>query len=426
VMKSALLNDWCGWLILVVTYMVVPCFGLLRRRAHLIPVIWILLTAHHAVAIANTYLFSVPLASVDARNFYRWSEIVATFNMTEHGIGSATYVNWLAWVFQWVGPSHFLAHQLSVVAFLLSCLVLIRIMDLQGEGRYAGVVLLVYGLWPAALMLTSVPMREAYQTLFFMLACYMGLKFQLLHTGKIAAVIGLCASAMLMGLLHKGLIVYAMFLIPLMILWPMPNPGCPGASRKTLKLWMAAMTLFLLVAVPVVYLSLRYEIKGLHVVTSLAKGEIVEFTMDYREVKPYEDMPRTYYNLDLDMGSPLRFAYSSAMILFYYLFSPFPNQVENRLDLLVGLEAAVRFVLLAIILARWWSLRGRARSVLTLWLVIYFSMAFIWAMGTITFGTALRHHQVQNWILIMISVPILSQGVVRRLPFCYASRCQRA
>jgi hypothetical protein len=40
-------------------------------------------------------------------------------------------------------------------------------------------------------------------------------------------------------------------------------------------------------------------------------------------------------------------------------------------------------------------------------MVVYFSMAFLWAAGTFTWGTATRHHMIHQWIVLMLGVPAL-------------------
>lgn len=38
-------------------------------------------------------------------------------------------------------------------------------------------------------------------------------------------------------------------------------------------------------------------------------------------------------------------------------------------------------------------------------LILYFSMSLLWAMGTINYGTAMRHHIVPFWILVVLGAP---------------------
>ena len=47
-------------------------------------------------------------------------------------------------------------------------------------------------------------------------------------------------------------------------------------------------------------------------------------------------------------------------------------------------------------------------------LVIYLSMSFLWALGTINYGTGMRHHVVAVWIVIMLGIPPLMEKLPGR------------
>jgi len=41
-------------------------------------------------------------------------------------------------------------------------------------------------------------------------------------------------------------------------------------------------------------------------------------------------------------------------------------------------------------------------------------MTFLWAMGTVNYGTSIRHHILTNWIIIIIGGPVLIDFVLRQ------------
>ena len=63
-------------------------------------------------------------------------------------------------------------------------------------------------------------------------------------------------------------------------------------------------------------------------------------------------------------------------------------------------------------------------QVVMLLMVVYFSMAFLWAAGTFTWGTATRHHMIHQWIVLMLGVPALLEmrSRVGRLILCGTRR----
>ncbi len=413
VMADVFFYHVIAWLLLVASYFMVSCFPVFLRRRSLIPVIWCLLTAHHAVAVINTFVFTVPLAGADARGFYLWAAYLSFDDPAGFGIGAPFYGNLLSLAFRVAGTSHLLAHQLSILAFLFSCAVLVRIVEYIGAGRHAVVVLWVYGLWPPFLILSSIPMREIYQSLFLMTAVLMGLKYHYAYPRQWRFLIGLAAAAVAMGLFHRGLIVYALALIPLLAFWPIRGSGDAGGTRMRMKHKLAGLGVFLLVAAALVALSTRYPVPGLNVFRMIATGEIVEYTTDIR-VSAGRQEARTFYGAELDLSSPLRFASSAGSILGNYLFAPWPHQVQKVVDLPVFMESVIRMLLLAIICARWFRVRGDERSVLSLLMAVYVSITVMWALGTHNYGTAWRHNQTHNWILFVLGIPVIMEWLHRK------------
>jgi hypothetical protein len=95
------------------------------------------------------------------------------------------------------------------------------------------------------------------------------------------------------------------------------------------------------------------------------------------------------------------------MIFLYYMLTPFPWQVRTLLDVYAFGEVILRVVCL-IAIFRMWRRGGPVHpQFVTLLMLVYFSMAFLWAAGTTNYGTATRHHMVHQWILLLLGVPAL-------------------
>jgi hypothetical protein len=62
----------------------------------------------------------------------------------------------------------------------------------------------------------------------------------------------------------------------------------------------------------------------------------------------------------------------------------------------------------------WFRAEGIQRRIWGLLLVIYFSMTFLWAIGTVNYGTSIRHHVLTNWIIIILGGPVLIDFVLRQ------------
>ena len=375
---------------------------------------------------AHAYLFTVVLHIVVAAIYYYYNDNLNeafvrgdtnAFHkyalnrqyVTEgsFGIGSTLYKEYLAHVYSFFGPSFFLGAILSVYAYAASAIVLVRFMEVLNLREGKGLVVLLFGGLPTAVLYGTVPMREPYQVLFFMLACYSMLQFRLssqpLHL--IAAIV----SAVIMGLLHKGLIVFAPFLIIVMLLVGVEHRGSRAGRWKRAylpRLAGIALAIGFFVGISG-YQDKIADISGTEVLLTATTGEgLVEFTSENRDEEAL-NKGRTAYGVRLDTSSPVRVVQSSVMILFYYMFTPFPWQIGNFRDLYAFGEAFLRIACL-IAVFRMWRRGGPAHpQIVVLLMVVYFSMAFLWSAGTFTWGTATRHHMIHQWILLLLGVPAL-------------------
>jgi hypothetical protein len=381
--------------------------GPLRRDKGAAQAYLITIVLHIAAAAIYVYIPDVLPSRADASSFHKyailrqWSE-----GNEEFAIGSRLYEELLAKVYALFGPSYFLGSILSIYAFALSVIVLVRFMEILSIEHGKGLVVLLFGALPTAVLYGSVPMREPYQVLFFMLACYCLLRFRL--TSQPLYLIAGAVFALMMGVLHKGLIAYAPFLVIVMLLVRVDRPG----SRATLlhvclhRIVAVALAVAFVIGISQAEDQLR-EISGAQLLLKATASEaLVEHTSEARGEKALTD-GRTAYGVALNTSTPVHLAYSSVMILIYYMFTPFPWQIGTPVDLYAFAESLLRMACLFAIF-RMWRRGGPVNpQVVMLLMVVYFSMAFLWAAGTFTWGTATRHHMIHQWIVLMLGVPAL-------------------
>lgn len=378
----------------------------LRSSIGVLLVYWFVIALHQVVAFINAFLFTTLGADADASTFHRNGMALAEAEEFSFAIGSVFYENMLG-VLYWVfGSSHLLGEQLSILAFSISCIVLIKILRLLGLLRYRISILLAFGALPTMVLLGAITLRESYQVLFFMLAVYFGIKMHL-RGGINSSFIGLVLSAFAMGLFHKGLVVYAIFLVILFLLF---------STRPTSHLWrIKKLRLMLLVILPVfavlVFVVVKLQISGLSALTALTNMDLLVAVSHYRE---HAVVARATYGVELDLSSFVAFIFSALILYFHYLFSPFPWQVASLLDVYAVLESLLRAILLYYSVKHWRHASGVQRRLMGLMLILFLSMSLLWAMGTTNYGTAMRHHMLTWWILVGMGLPPL-MAVLRHL-----------
>jgi hypothetical protein len=123
---------------------------------------------------------------------------------------------------------------------------------------------------------------------------------------------------------------------------------------------------------------------------------------------------RANYGIMLDTSSVITLIRSTLLMFVCYLFAPFPWQVTNWLDVYGVAESLLRLLLITFSIISWYRTDGVQHRIWGLLLVIYFSMTFLWALGTVNYGTSIRHHILTNWIIIILGGPVLIDFALRQ------------
>ncbi len=405
--EAGRLVDLAGWIVYGLTFLVPLLARELRQNGRATLVVWISLLAHQLLALRNAYLGGL---SFDALAFHMTAE---RLSHTEwyFGIGEHFYGPALGYLYRTLGLSTMLGVQLSILAFVASCIVFAKLARLLGVEKYTVPMLAIYALAPAMLMLTSTTIREPYQILFFMTAVYAGLRYRI-H-GDLQYLGACVASALLMGVFHNGLIAFAPVLVSLIALWRIH-------STRVRRGFISRRGLVLLVSVlPVVALGVGFVgrlaavgITGSNALQVLGTRRVLTAVARYRE-GGMDVTARATYGVRLDLSSPGGAARSVVLIAAYYMFAPFPWQVRSPLDAYGAMESILRLVLLIGAVRLWMHLRGPPRRVVAVMLVLYFGLAAMWGIGTVNYGTALRHHLTTTWILLLLGGPAVIDAVAR-------------
>lgn len=414
-MIKIILSDWPGWLLIFLSFFIVYKFWKVKKDKKLTIAIGFVLLLHHFMAIINAYFFTFPGAEPDPVNFQGLAIEWAAGGKLLLSVGTNFYAQLLGIFYRIFGPSQLFGEELSILAFLLSCFILIKIIELLNISKYTVLLLLIYGLLPTNLTFCSKILRESYQILFFMLSVYWGLRFHI-KPAK-GAMIFCVFSALIMGFFHKALILYALFLVPFLFLFfPQPVSGSLNNRRRFLKCRWISVGLVLIIVVGIFIIGDLNNVKGLGVTGAFLSGKGLKYAAEYRTKLMFENAPnaRANYGIMLDTSSVFTFIRSTLLMFLYYLFAPFPWQVTNWLDLYGVAESLLRLLLITFSIISWYRTDGIQRRIWGLLLVIYFSMTFLWAVGTVNYGTSIRHHILTNWIIIILGGPVLIDFLLRQ------------
>ena len=388
------MEDWAGWLLALFNFSIVLMWKHVRSDRKVVQAIWFCIILHHAVAFLNAYVGTVVGAEADAASFHFRGAALATLPVPEwtNGTGMVIYTQFLGSFYRAFGTSLFFGGELSVLAFTLSCVVLVKLVYLLDLGRFRIGIVLLFGLLPSAVIFRSVTLRESWQALFFLLSIYWVVRLRKRPGILIFTFMFMLISAFSMALLHNGLRVYAMYLILTGIYWGI-------FSRKKDFRW-ARHVRFLFVGLLFACVIILIQKIGWY----LTVGEALEKVENFRKLAVTIDS-RTSYGVILDTSSVLGLVKTIPMIFAQYMFAPFPWQVGNVKDIHVLLESMLRFVLLFFAVYSWRRSSAEVRSHYSFLLIVVLGIELMWALGTLNWGTAIRHHVPGYSVIVLLGAP---------------------
>ena len=401
-----------GVLVLLLLISLLPVFVReFRNSARLTLAYWFVVGLHQSVAFTNAFLFKTVGYSSDAEKFNnaatKYAQNESFFTCIHCGQYTSFFENMLGFLYWIFGFSSLVGSQLSILTFAISCIVLVKIMGLLELSHYKVPTLFVFGSLPSMVFLGSVPLRESYELLFLMLATYFGLRMLIEKNIRVYGVF-MVVSALVMGQFHKGLMIIGILISALFFAWnPHPTSSLLSVKKRHLKIFFVMLVSLM----GIIYLT-RVQHVDLGVLSSVVDLNLQQMTETFQK-RTATVTGRTSYSIPLDFSSPYTTAYSYFLLYVHYLFAPFPWQIKNLMDVGSFMESMSRMVLLYFSAMHWYHAYGVQRRLLMLMLILFFSMSFMWALGTSNYGTAMRHNMLSWWILAITGVPLLMKMLSR-------------
>jgi len=388
-----MMQDWAGWLLILFSFSIVLMWKHVRSDTKVLHAIWFCILLHHVVAYLNVTISDASGFHGEGVHYAGLSAPEWMFRDAKVFTGAGIYEQFLGSFYRVFGPSLLFGEELSVLAFVLSCVVLVKLVDLLALRSFRVGIVLLFGLLPSAVIFRSVTLRESWQALFFLLFVYWTIKLR--KRPGILILLFILMSASCMGFLHYGLARYSVYLIVISLYWGI-------FSRKMIVHWPRSVR-FLFAGLLIVCVIILSQKMGLFMTLEEAMEGGVGMR---RALLSYTDV-RTNFSFVLDTSSVFGIVTTVPMIFVEYMFAPFPWQVENVKDIYALLESMLRFVLLFSAVSSWCRSSGEVRSCYGFLLIVVLGMELVWALGTANWGTAIRHHVPGYSVIVLLGAPRL-------------------
>lgn len=414
ILGSVLLQEWASMIVILISFGLIFLALNRQKQGYFLSIFFLAIAIRQIASLVNVYYMLLIGADMDAVGFHSMassmSRSIQPGWFTEFGnmdVGSSTYVKFLSIFYQAFGDSKLLGQGLSIIAYTVSCLLLLQFIEEIRIKQWATGLISLYGLLPSVIIFTSITMRESYQMLCFLLTIYGTIRLRKQISPISIGYIILGATGLIM--LHNGLVVYALFLTCFNLLWGF---SLSGWKKQNHNVFAKIFGIVLISGALAAWGYLASDLGGAS--KALMSGESATYAGGYRD-KSSSSSDRATYGATLDTSSAGAFLPSAALVFILYMFAPFPWQISSSVDIYAALEGILRMLLIYYAVVTWYRARGERRSQWGYLLICFFSLEFLWAMGTANWGTAIRHHLVAYGVLVIIGGPGLIRSVTRRV-----------
>lgn len=358
------------------------------------------LCLHIAVAIWNGFFGPSLGAEGDALAFHNEAVYFANNLGSFEYITGWVYAYFLGAMYKFFGIHIFFGSMISVFAWLLSAIYLIKALNLLDQSKKTiAMVIFVFSIWPSAVLNTSVTLRESFQTLSVILILYGAIGT--FKEGKKQWAILLLGMA-LGSVLHGALLLFsgAMFFY---LVYSFTK------IRLSFSTW-GSMLITLVVGSAGG--ALAYTLLG-NIAYSVDQG-LVAAVQSFNEGATSVSA-RANYRDNVYFSGPLDFIIFIPVAFFQYMMEPLPTRIASAADAVLFLENLLRAVLLLTATVTNFRLEQRFRGSHSFVLISYLILCLIWAVGTVNWGTASRHHAPGLGLLLIVafySVPVVRTGLI--------------
>ncbi len=334
----------------------------------------LIVVVHQFTVFFNVFVSVLPGAGGDALAFSEHAALIIENDNFFLTIGSALFENIIAIFYMVFGESYLMLSELILIFFSYTCLKFIKILDQFGIKNNKHVPLLFYGLLPSAIIHFSVPLREVFELGFMIIS--ISYLHSYVNSGRRGYLVKLAIPLTLFSILHRATIILAIGIFLFFIIYYFKE----RSKKKTNKTLIIYFLFFMLVGFTIFFDS-----------------SFIDAVMNYRNSTANGNMT---YDANID-HTLLGFFFGSLSIYFHYMFGPFLWDVRNIADFIAVTETFVRiFVLYKII-----TLYRKINKIhpfyknIEMLLGIYFIITIFWSLGTTNYGTAVRHHLLDWWII---------------------------
>ena len=287
------------------------------------------------------------------------------------------------------------ASTISIIAWVISFIYLFKSMKLlQFSPKNIFIAAIIFSFTPSIFTITSTTLREVWQLLFVNMLLYYFIKFHLNQKKFLFTLSVFIILTLILYVLHRALIIFGLFSILLIF-----------------------YLLFLKIKIKNIYIPLFFIIS--FILLLLFYVFFSNFYIDYGWAQLKKGIPLAVqqYQQGLINSAPVargNYINQSSITIYIdllkiipfnflqYLFEPIFSytKINSVKDIVAVCENLIRLFLIILFLYKF----NFKNTVFLYIFILYLSIEILWSVGTVNWGTAIRHHIPSIGLLIMCSL----------------------
>lgn len=400
-------ENWFGIVLIPLTLMFVFTQRVFVQRVNTVIAILMVFFVKLVISLMNTNYFTIYGAGADSKGFFNNATLISQsgFDINLLNTGGTLYENILAFMFNIVGVSQFNGEMLSIFVFVVAVSFLLKIAErLYGSNNnYNTLLVYLFGLLPSMLIYTTIIMREPFQVLFFLMSVYYYMESQNNGTFSFKVSIKFLIAVFLLGLFHNGLLLFTFVLIGIYVFRVFRNQL--KIKSVVIRIAISALILFLFIGL--------LNVLGISTQASeaLLSGDMTSYVDNYRDGGIALDA-RAQYGVELDTSNIFMMLGTLPLVFTNYMLAPFPWQISSVIDIYAFMENIFRAILLYCSFRYLNRVEKSKRQTLIGIMVLFIIVEVLWSLGTVNWGTAVRHHLIGYGLVLVTGVPILKSRLI--------------
>src|SRR5699024_6690696 len=374
--------------------------GVFVRNFNTTVAILLVFFAKITISLINSNYITIYGAGADAKGFLRRASFIVQ-NKLEINLlttGSDLFENYLAFIFNITGISQFSGEMLSILVFVIATSYLLKIAENLYGPSYNTHLVYLFGLLPSMLIYTSIIMREPYQILFFLMSVYYFIEILNKQKVSLRLFLKFFISILVLGMLHNGLLALTFILLTIFL---------NQILKNNVKLPYLVIRIMVITLVLFMFIGLL-NILGIstEATEAMFNGDIGSYIEGYRDGSSIEDA-RARYGVELNTNNVFTVMLTFPLVFFNYMLAPFPWQISSLLDIYAVVENIFRLALILLGVKFIKSTKSEAIPSINQVMILFLLMEVLWSLGTVNWGTAIRHHLISYGLILLLAIPRL-------------------